>query len=449
MAQKTQETKPEQQPICNLEAEQSVLGAILVRPEVLDEVADLLRPEDFYRQDHAQIYRAVLDLYGRRDPVELKTVTFLLKEWGQLEGVGGPEFLAGLCDEVGFATNAGYYAKLVHDKALLRRLKTSLVEAAIACHEPHDDVAGFLDSCETRIFQVMEDRQIQAQPLSELVPPEKARIESLYDRTSEILGVPSGFIDIDRLTCGFQKSDLIIIAARPSMGKTALALNIAYHAAHKAGVPVAFFSLEMSKEQLVQRLMASEGKINSHRLRSGQMEPEEWVALNQVEELLMKAPIYISDKPSPTPMEIRAQARRLKSRHGIGLIIVDYLQLAQDPRAKSREQEIGGISRALKALAKELDVPVIVLSQLNREVEKRPNKRPILADLRDSGQIEQDADLVLFIYRDEVYWEGSPDKGIAEVWLAKQRNGPIGLVKLTYLEEFMRFENSFDDHPQD
>lgn len=444
MSKKTNETKPEHQPICNKGAEQAVLGSILVHPQCLDEVSDLLQPEDFYWDAHGRIYQAMLGLYNRSEPVDLVTVTMRLKELGWLEGVGGALFLSGLSEEVGFATNAEYYASLVRDKALLRRLKTSLVEAAVACHQPHDDVGSFLDACESKIFQVMDNRQIQAQPLSELVAPEMTRIESLHERRTELLGMPSGFADLDRLTSGWQNGDLIIVAARPSMGKTSLALNIAFHAAHRSQVPVAFFSMEMSKAQLVQRLIASEGRIDSDKVRSGRMEQEEWSTFNEVGELLMQTPIIIDDQSSLTPLEIRARTRRLKSRHSIGMVVVDYLQLAQDPKAKSREQEIGGISRAMKAMAKELNVPVIVLSQLNREVEKRDNKRPILADLRDSGQIEQDADVVLFIYRDEVYREDSPDKGIAEVRLAKQRNGPLGSIRLTFLKEFMRFENSFE-----
>lgn len=448
MARKTQETRPEDQPICNLEAEQAVLGAILVRPEVLDEVVDLLAPEDFYGEAHGHIYRVMLGLYNADEPVDLVTVSARLKEVGWIETVGGPVFLAGLSEQVGFAVNAVAYALIVQEKAVIRRLKASLVEAAVACHQPHDDVDAFLDTCESRIFQVLENRQIEAQPLSELVAPVMARIESLHDRRTEIQGVPSGFVDIDRLTNGFQKSDLIVLAARPSMGKTSLALNIAFNVAHKSGVPVAFFSLEMSKAQLVQRLIASEGRIDSDKVRSGRMEEKEWATFNRVGELLKQVPIIIDDQSSLTPLEIRARTRRLKSRHGVGLVVVDYLQLAQDPKANSRKQEVGGISRALKGLAKELNIPVIALFQLNREVEKRPitNRRPVLADLRDSGQIEQDADLVLFIYRDEVYREDSPDKGIAEVRLAKQRNGPLGLIKLIYLKEVMRFENSFDDY---
>lgn len=444
MSKDANETKPKHQPICSKEAEQAVLGAILVRPECLDELSDILQPKDFYWGAHGGIYQAMLGLYNLSEPVDQVTVSSYLADHDQLAMVGGPVFLAGLSEQVGFATNAEYYAGLVRDKALLRRLKTSLVEAAVACHQPHDDVASFLDACESQIFQVMANRQIEAQPLSELVAPEMARIESLHDRRTELLGVPSGFVDLDRLTQGFQNGDLTILAARPSMGKTSLASNIAFHAAHYHQVQVAFFSMELSKAQLVQRLIASEGRIDSDRVRSGRMEREEWSTFNKVGELLMQTPIIIDDQSSLTPLEIRARTRRLKSRHGIGLVVVDYLQLAQDPKAKSREQEIGGISRAMKAMAKELNVPVIVLSQLNREVEKRDDKRPKLADLRDSGQIEQDADVVLFIYRDEVYREASPDKGIAEVRLAKQRNGPLGLIRLTYLKEFMRFENCFE-----
>jgi replicative DNA helicase len=290
---------------------------------------------------------------------------------------------------------------------------------------------------------VMEERGVQEYSLADLVPPEVGRIEALHEHRDQILGVSTGFRDLDQLTAGFQKSDLIIIAARPSMGKTALALNIAYNAATMAEnfVPVAFFSIEMSKEQLVRRLFASEGRIDASRLRTGRMQALEWGQLNQAAGTLIDVPIHIIDRARATSLEIKAQARRMKSRHGIGLIVVDYLQLMRDPRAKSREQEIARISSDLKAMAKELDVPVVALSQLNREVEKRPNKRPNLSDLRESGSLEQDADVVIFIYRDELYKKDSPDKGIAEVRVAKQRNGPIGLVKLAYLAQFTKFEN--------
>ena len=429
-------------PPANLEAEQSVLGAILVRPEVLDEVSDLLVADDFYKEAHGRIYKAMLDLYGKSDPVDLVTVCALLKERSQLEGVGGAVFLAGLSEEVGFAVNAPYYAKLVRQKAMLRRLLDATQEIAGACLAPVDDAEVFIDQAESKIFQIKESREIQAAySLDDLVPEEVSRIEKIFERKREILGIPSGFVDLDRLTSGWQNGDLIILAARPSHGKTALSLNMAYHAARHSQVPTAFFSMEQPKEQLVQRLLASVGQINASRLRAARMESQEWERFYQVDDKLRGVPIHIIDKPALTALEIRSQARRLKSKQGIGLVVVDYLQLARDPKAKSREQEVGVISRSLKALAKELNLPVIALCQLNREVEKRPNRRPVLSDLRESGSIELDADLVLFIYRDELYREDSKDKGIAEVRLAKHRNGPTGLVNLAYRKEFMLFQN--------
>jgi len=429
-------------PPANLEAEQSVLGAILVRPEVLDEVSDLLVAEDFYKEPHGRIYKTMLDLYGKNDPVDLVTVCALLKERSQLEGVGGAVFLAGLSEEVGFAVNAPYYAKLVRQKAMLRRLLDATQEIAGACLAPVDDAEVFIDQAESKIFLIKESREIQAAySLDDLVPEEVSRIEKIFERKREILGIPSGFVDLDRLTSGWQNGDLIILAARPSHGKTALSLNMAYHAARHSQVPTAFFSMEQPKEQLVQRLLASVGQINASRLRAARMESQEWERFYQVDDKLRGVPIHIIDKPALTSLEIRSQARRLKSKQGIGLVVVDYLQLARDPKAKSREQEVGGISRSLKALAKELNLPVIALCQLNREVEKRPNRRPVLSDLRESGSIELDADLVLFIYRDELYCEDSKDKGIAEVRLAKHRNGPTGLVNLVYRKEFMLFQN--------
>ena len=429
-------------PPANLEAEQSVLGAILVRPEVLDEVSDLLVADDFYKEAHGRIYKTMLDLYGKNDPVDLVTVCALLKERSQLEGVGGAVFLAGLSEEVGFAVNAPYYAKLVRQKAMLRRLLDATQEIAGACLAPVDDAEVFIDQAESKIFQIKESREIQAAySLDDLVPEEVSRIEKIFERKREILGIPSGFVDLDRLTSGWQNGDLIILAARPSHGKTALSLNMAYHAARHSQVPTVFFSMEQPKEQLVQRLLASVGQINASRLRAARMESQEWERFYQVDDKLRGVPIHIIDKPALTSLEIRSQARRLKSKQGIGLVVVDYLQLARDPKAKSREQEVGGISRSLKALAKELNLPVIALCQLNREVEKRPNRRPVLSDLRESGSIELDADLVLFIYRDELYREDSKDKGIAEVRLAKHRNGPTGLVNLAYRKEFMLFQN--------
>ncbi len=434
-------------PPANPEAEQSVLGAILVRPEVLDRVADVIEPPDFYREAHGRIFQAMLDLYGRGEPVDLVTVTALLKERGQLEGVGGPVFLAALSEQVGFATNADYYAGLVHDKAILRRLLDTTQEIAGACFAPVENVAEFLDAAEQKVFEVAESKvRAGFKPLSALVEKEIAHLEAIWHREAgRITGVSSGFSDLDNLTAGFQGSDLIILAARPSMGKTALALNIAFNAAYPKKrdhdpVPVAFFSLEMSKEQLVRRLLSAEGQVDASNLRRAFLSNEEWRNLQEAAGVLIDAPIYIDDTPAASVLDIRAKARRLKADGKLGLVVIDYLQLMRGRAdAASREQEISEISRSLKALAKEMKVPVIALSQLNRRVEERPNKRPQLADLRESGAIEQDADVILFIYRDEVYREDSPDKGTAEVIVGKQRNGPTGKVKLHFRAKYTTF----------
>lgn len=431
-------------PPASLEAEQALLGAILVRPSVLDVVISQVYETDFYRQAHAQIYHAMTDLYGASLPVDLVTVNGYLKDRGQLEGCGGPVYLAGLSEAVGFATNALYYAEKIREKAVLRRLLDASQEIAGGCLARVDDVAEFASQAAEKIFGAVDERGSESYALADLVPGETQKIEALWGSRGRVLGVPSGFFDLDRLTAGFQKSDLIVLAARPSMGKTALALNISFNAAN-AKTPVAFFSLEMSKEQLVRRYFASEGRISTSRLRTGNMAGEEWARLLEAGGRMLEAPIFISDNPRPTSLEIRAQARRLKARYGIGLVVVDYLQLMRDPKAKSREQEIARISGDLKAIAKELDVPVLALAQLNRDVEKRPNKRPVLSDLRESGALEQDADVVMFIYRDEVYRKDSLEKGVAEVRVAKQRNGPTGLVKLAYLGEYTRFESYSDE----
>jgi len=431
-------------PPANPEAEQSVLGAILVRPEVLDRVADLIEPADFYREAHGRIFQAMMDLYGKGEPVDLVTVSALLKERGQLEGVGGPVFLAALSEQVGFATNADYYAHLVHDKAILRRLLDTTQEIAGHCLGPVEDVAQFLDDAEQKVFEVAESKVRPGfKPVGTLVEKEIATLEAIWHREAgRITGVPSGFPDLDHLTAGFQNSDLIIIAARPSMGKTALALNIAYHAAYKPQVPVAFFSLEMSKEQLVRRLLSSIGEVDASNLRRAFLNNMEWANLQTAAGFLLDCPIFIDDTPAATVLDIRAKARRLKADGKLGMVVIDYLQLMRGRHdAPSREQEISEISRSLKALAKELNVPVVALSQLNRRVEERPNKRPQLADLRESGAIEQDADVIIFIYRDEIYREDSPDKGIAEVIVGKQRNGPTGKVKLSFRDKFTRFDN--------
>jgi replicative DNA helicase len=418
----------------------------------MDRVADLITPEDFYREAHGRIFKAMLDLYGKGEPVDLVTVTALLKERGHLEGVGGPVFLAGLSEQVGFAVNADYYANLVRDKAVLRRLLDCTQEIASACLSPMEDVAEFLDAAERKVFQVAEAKVRPGfAPLSALVDNEIATLEAIWGRKDGALtGVTSGFIDLDNYTAGFQASDLIILAARPSMGKTALALNIAFNAAYKSQppVPVAFFSLEMSKEQLVRRLLSSVGQVDASQIRRAAfLTGQEWTRLQEAAGVLLDCPIFIDDTPAATVLDIRAKSRRLKADGKLGLIVIDYLQLMQGRAdAASREQQISEISRSLKALAKELAVPVMALSQLSREPEKRERKRPQLSDLRESGAIEQDADVVMFIYRDEVYRKDSPDQGVAEVIIGKQRNGPIGTVKLSFRDRFTRFDDLEKDN---
>jgi replicative DNA helicase len=437
-------------PPANLEAEQSVLGAILLRSQTLDQVADLISPEDFYRLAHGQIYQAMLDLWARGEPVDLVTVTALLKERGKLEEVGGPVFLASLSEQVGTAAHAAHYARLVHEKAVLRRLLERSQYISQACLAPVEDVDQFLDWAEGEIFRVAESKiRPGFQSLSALVEREVGTLEAIWHREQgRITGVPSGFPDLDQLTAGFQKGDLIIIAARPSMGKTALALNIAFNAAYGAQVPVAFFSLEMSKEQLVRRLLSSVGEIDASHLRRAFLTDDEWRRLQDAASYLLETPIFIDDTPAATVLEVRSKARRLRAEGKLGLIIVDYLQLMRGRSdAPSREQEISEISRSLKALAKELSVPVIALSQLSRKVEDRPRKEPQLSDLRESGAIEQDADVILFIYRDEVYHENSPEKGQARILLKKQRNGPTGEFRLAFRGVYTRFDSFAPDEP--
>ena len=436
-------------PPANLEAEQSVLGAILLRAQALDQVADLLTPEDFYRPSHGHIFQAMLDLANRGEPVDLVTVTALLKERGRLEEVGGPVFLANLSEHVGTAANAGHYARLVHEKSVVRRLLERSQEVSQACMAPVENVDQFLDWAEAEIFKVADSKiRPGFQPLSTLVEKEVATLEAIWHREQgRITGVPSGFPDLDSLTAGFQKGDLIIIAARPSMGKTALALNIAFNAAYGAQLPVAFFSLEMSKEQLVRRLLSTVGEIDASHLRRAFLTHEEWQKLQEAASFLFECPISIDDTPAMSVLEVRAKARRLKAEKKLGLAIVDYLQLMRGgPDASSREQEISEISRSLKALAKELEVPVIALSQLSRKVEDRKPKIPELADLRESGAIEQDADVILFIYRDEIYNDNSPEKGQARILLKKQRNGPTGEFRLAFRGLYTRFD-SFEPEP--
>lgn len=438
-------------PPSNLEAEQSVLGGILLEPGALDRIADILAPGDFYYAAHENIFQVMLDLYRRREPVDLVSVTALLADRQALDAVGGPGFLASLSDNVGSAANIEYWATIVHEKSVLRQLITCSHTIAAECYEPISDVERFLDEAENRVFTIAESKMRQGFfTLNNLVEKEIALLESLYGRQQMTTGVATHFRDLDRFTAGLQNSDLIILAARPSMGKTALALNIAYNVAHYSQVPVAIFSLEMSKEQLVRRLLSAIGRIDASRLRRAFLTGDQWNSLQEAAGLLMDCPILIDDTPAVTALEVRAKCRRLKRDNKLGLVLIDYLQLMRGRSdVNNREQEISEISRSLKALAKELQVPVVALSQLNRRVEDRPDKRPILSDLRESGAIEQDADVIIFIYRDEVYKKDSPDKGVAEIKIGKQRNGPTGTFKMHFASQFTRFDDFAEEQPSD
>ena len=429
----------------NIEAEESIISAILIDNNTLLDVIEILAPQDFYRTAHQKIYAAITDLFDKAEPVDLVTLANKLKEKGQLDEIGSASYLARLVDTVPLAVNAQHYAKIVHDKALLRRLIEKANAIAKRCFDEMGNADDVIDFAETAVFEISEKKSRQAfYPLSKLILGNIETLEENQGNRSLVTGVPTGFSHLDNLTSGLQNSDLIIIAARPSMGKTALALNIARNAAVDSGIPVAIFSLEMSKEQLSLRMLCSEARIDSSRLRGGFFSMEDWQRLTDAAGILSESPIYIDDSPSMSAMEIRAKARRLKLDKNIGLVIIDYLQLMHGrPGAERRDLEISEISRALKALAKELDLPVLALSQLNRMLEQRTDKRPRLSDLRESGALEQDADVVAFIYRDEVYnkEEDNPNKGIAEILLSKQRNGPTGDVFLTFLNSYTRFEN--------
>jgi replicative DNA helicase len=429
----------------NLEAEQSILGGILLDNQALNPVLEILDQNDFYSDAHRIIFTAILDLNNRNEPADLITLSNILKDRKKLDQTGGVSYLASLVDSVGSAANIAYYAKIVKEKSILRRLIGTATEIINSSYETATDVDQVLDKAEHAIFDISENKiRPSFFPIRVVVKEGFRNVEQLYLNKELITGVATGFDRLDDLTTGLQKSDLIIIAGRPSMGKTALALNIAQYAALETNVPVAVFSLEMSKEQLVMRMLSSESRVDSQRLRKGFLGETDWPKLIAAADRLSEAPIYIDDTPAITVMEMKAKSRRLKAESGLGLIILDYLQLMRGSAYRdSREQEISEISRSLKALAKEISVPVIALSQLNRKVEDRTSRRPMMADLRESGAIEQDADLIAFIYRDEVYnkSEDNPEKGIAEIIIAKQRNGPIGTVKLAFQEKFTRFEN--------
>lgn len=441
----------------SIEAEMSVLGGILLDNRAITRVQELLTDEDFYRESHRIIFRAMGELIDRNEPVDLITLTDILQSKKQLEMVGGPPYLALLVDYVPTAANIAHYCRIVREKALTRRIITTATEIVTRGYDPEISVEDLLDSAQQQIFDISENRQKKSfTPVKDVLKSTIATIEKLYEKKEHVTGVPSGFIDLDEKTAGFQPGDLIIIAGRPSMGKTAFALNLCQYAAIHAHMPVgcAIFSLEMSKEQLVTRLLCSEARIDASRLRTGHLQESDWEKLLRGAGNLSEAPIFIDDTPGITVQEMRAKSRRLKAEKNIGLIMVDYLQLMQgsgSARNESRQQEISEISRSLKALAKELNVPVIALSQLNRGLEGRSDKRPLMSDLRESGAIEQDADVIMFVYRDVVYCDackkndGSCTKEghdrQAEIIIGKQRNGPIGTVEMVFLGEYTRFEN--------
>ena len=429
----------------NVEAEASIISAVLIDNSTLNDVLEILRPEHFYRTAHQLIFEAISNLSTRGEPVDLVTLNNRLKEAGQLDAVGGTGYLARIVDAAPLAVNAPHYARIVYEKATLRRLIEQSNAIARRCFEQQGELEEVLDFAESAIFEIAEQKTRKSFfPLSELVVQNFDTLEQRAANKSLLTGIPSGFTALDNKTSGFQNSDLIILAARPAMGKTALALNIARNAAVENNVPVAVFSLEMSKEQLSMRLLCAEARVDSSRVRSGMFFSDDWAKLTNAAGVLSEAPIYIDDSPDISTTTIRTKTRRLKMEKGLGMVVVDYLQLMR-PRIPSerRDLEISEISRSLKQLAKELEVPIIALSQLNRMLEQRSDKRPVLSDLRESGALEQDADLVIFIYRDEVYHkeESNPNRGKAEIILSKHRNGPTGVVPLTFLNQYTRFEN--------
>jgi replicative DNA helicase len=430
----------------NLEAEESVLGAMMISPGAIGAVSEILDAGDFYRESHAKVYRASLALYAKGEPVDAITLTDELEERGELEAVGGRVRLHELAALVPASANAAHYARIVHETATLRGLIRAGGEIARLGWERPGETGDLVDQAEQILYDLSQQRVTgEWSEIEELLKESFERITQLYESGVDLTGTPSGFRDLDRLTSGFQPGNLIIVAARPSMGKSALALCMAANMGVRHNIPVGLFTLEMSKAEVTQRLMCSEAKVESQRLRNGKLAPDDWPRLTAACDKLAKAPIYVDDTGLLNMMEIRSKARRLKARHpNLGLIIVDYLQLLTPSHRRDsdgRVQEVSEMSRSLKILARDLDVPIVALSQLSRAVEQRTDKRPILSDLRESGSIEQDADLVAFVYRDEYYNEESDQQGLAEVILAKHRNGPTDSVKLSFLKRYAKFSD--------
>ncbi len=435
----------------SIEAEQAILGGLLLDNAAWDSIADMVWEDDFYRRDHRLIFQALSKLSGEGQPLDVVTVSEWLDRHKQLEGAGGLAYLGMLANNVPSAANIKAYAAIVRERSVLRQLihvSTRIGESAFSTEGR--DCRQILDEAEQAIFQIAEQgsrNQRNFVAVEELLPAVVDRIDALHQKGDAITGVATGFSDFDRKTSGLQPSDLVIIAGRPSMGKTSFAMNIAEDAAINGQVAVGIFSMEMPAEQLVMRMLSSLGRIDQQKIRTGTLADDDWPRLTSTMNILGNAPLFIDDTPALTPAELRARARRLKREHDLGMIVVDYLQLMQVPGSKeNRTNEISEISRSLKALAKELKVPVLALSQLNRSLEQRTDKRPVMSDLRESGAIEQDADLIVFIYRDEVYNPETPDKGMAEIIIGKQRNGPIGMVPLTFHGSYTRFDNYISDN---
>ena len=434
----------------DVEAEQAIIGSMLTDKDAVISAVEVLKAEDFYREDNKIIYEAILNLYSRSEPIDIITVKSELESMGKIDQVGGLEYLAELPEKVPTTANAMKYVKIVEEKSTLRQLIKTANEIIELGYSPTEDVEDIMEGAEKKIFDVMQQKNQKGyEPIKDVLVESFTKLEELYNRKQHITGVPTGFAELDYKTAGLHGSELILVAARPAMGKTAFALNLATNAALRGNAPVAIFSLEMSKDQLVNRILCSEAMVDSNKVRTGKLDEDDWVKLAGAIGPLSEAEIYIDDTPGISVMEIRTKCRKLKMEKNIGLVVIDYLQLVQgNKRTASREQEISEISRSLKILAKEINVPVIALSQLSRAVEQRPDHRPMLSDLRESGAIEQDADIVMFLYRDDYYNKESEKKDIAEVIIAKQRGGQTGTVELLWMGNYTKFvnlERRFDD----
>ena len=429
----------------DVEAEQAVIGSMLTDRDAVISAIEVLKEEDFYREDNKTIYEAILNLYNRSEPIDIITLKAELTSMGKFDKIGGLEYIVGLPEKVPTTANVEKYINIVKEKAELRSLIKAANEIIEEGYDPTQDIDEIMNSAEKKIFNIIQDKdQKTYSAIKDVLIDTFTELEQLYNQKQHITGVPTGFIDLDYRTAGLHNSDLILIAARPAMGKSAFALNIATNAAVRSNIPVVLFSLEMSKEQMVNRILCSEALVDSNKVRTGKIDDDDWIKLADTMGELSEAPIYIDDTPGISINEIRAKCRKLKLEKDIGLVVIDYLQLVQGSSKRasaSREQEISEISRSLKILAKEINVPVIALSQLSRAPEQRPDHRPMLSDLRESGAIEQDADIVMFLYRDEYYNEDSEDKGQAEVIIAKHRSGSTGTVKLAWLGNLTKFAN--------